>query len=814
MRLRIYTTACSLTRIGLALAFVCLLSTRVMAQSYTEGFNNIATLFTGGWAQQNLSTPIGTIPTWIQGNPTIFPAQSGADTTYILGNYNNVSGANTISNWLFTPVRTMSNGHTISFWTRTTTPGTTVYPDRMQVRLSTNGSSVNVGATNTSVGDYTTLLLDINPTLSTTGYPSVWTQYTATISGLAGPTAGRIAFRYFVTNGGPSGANSDNIGIDNVAYTVPVSADIEMVSADTLEYTITPENHQFQGPYTGVIRNNGTSNITGAFMRVNVYDGTNTQVYTANSATVATLAPGATATVTVPAAVGLAPDLYTIEYLAKHSAVDGNLLNDSLFNGVLVDPTIYARDNGNVIGSLGIGAGNGGYLGQMFHLNAADNIDSVLLFLNGGTGYTGEPIAACFWNIVAGEPGTIIGYTDTLFHVDDNGGVYVLPTHGGSLSLPAGDFVVTAIEFDSTLGLGLASSIFTLGTTWVNWPTSPAGGWANNEFFGVSGFNHPYVIRPILSNCPAYTSTTSSTQSACGATTGTATIAVGGGPGPFTYLWSNGNTNATATNLAAGNYTVTVSDGNGCTVSGSVAVTNPNAPTGTVVAPTPAPCFGGNGTAGVIASGGTPTYTYLWSNNATTGVITAPAGTYSVTVTDAAGCQVVVGPATITQPTAITSTVTNTQESAPGATDGSASVNAVGGTPPYTYLWSNGGTTGTITQLGAGSYSVTVTDANGCTLTSSTSVVVGIDATIGNVTFGAYPNPNDGNFQIAIGTIEPTDIAVEITDLMGKVVYSTTAAYATEFKREVNLGGQAAGIYVIRMKAGEVARTFKIEVKH
>jgi hypothetical protein len=84
--------------------------------------------------------------------------------------------------------------------------------------MSTNGSSTNVGSTATSVGDFTTLLLDINPTYTTSGYPNAWTQFLVTISGLGGPTSGRLGFRYFDENGGPSGARSDYIGIDTVQF--------------------------------------------------------------------------------------------------------------------------------------------------------------------------------------------------------------------------------------------------------------------------------------------------------------------------------------------------------------------------------------------------------------------------------------------------------------------------------------------------------------------------------------------------------------------------------------------------------------------
>lgn len=185
---------------------------------YSEDFATVVPL-PAGWAQQNLSLPVGT-SNWFQGNTAVFTAQNGATNSYIGANFNNISGAGTISNWLFMPNVTMRNGDIFTFWTRIATGGG-AFPDRLQVRMSTNGASVNAGANNTSVGDFTTLLLDINPTYTSTGYPQVWTQYTITISGLAGPTSGRLAFRYFVENGG-TGANSNYIGIDNVAYnTVP-----------------------------------------------------------------------------------------------------------------------------------------------------------------------------------------------------------------------------------------------------------------------------------------------------------------------------------------------------------------------------------------------------------------------------------------------------------------------------------------------------------------------------------------------------------------------------------------------------------------
>ncbi|HKP54867.1 MAG TPA: choice-of-anchor J domain-containing protein [Chloroflexia bacterium] len=170
-----------------------------------------------GWPTQNNSHPAGTGGGWSQGDSTTFSAHSGAPNSYAAANFNSGLGIATISNWMLTPHVALANGNIFTFWTRTV--AASEYPDRLQVRLSTAGASTNVGTSATSVGDFTTLLLDINPSYSFNGYPSVWTQYTITLSGIPAGATGRIAFRYFVEDGGPDGSNSDYIGIDTITYT-------------------------------------------------------------------------------------------------------------------------------------------------------------------------------------------------------------------------------------------------------------------------------------------------------------------------------------------------------------------------------------------------------------------------------------------------------------------------------------------------------------------------------------------------------------------------------------------------------------------
>lgn len=197
------------------------------AQAYTESFNDISTLPGSGWHIQNNSTPVGVLG-WFQGTatnatptPGPFNANTGAANAYIAANFNSTGSSGTISNWLVTPNRILRNGDVFTFYTRkpTISGGMTDYPDRLEVRMSTNGASTNVGTGATGLGDFTTLLLSVNPTLVANVYPQTWTQFTITISGLPAPTSGRIAFRYFVTGAGSLGTNSDYIGIDDVVYT-------------------------------------------------------------------------------------------------------------------------------------------------------------------------------------------------------------------------------------------------------------------------------------------------------------------------------------------------------------------------------------------------------------------------------------------------------------------------------------------------------------------------------------------------------------------------------------------------------------------
>lgn len=206
------------------------------------------------------------------------------------------------------------------------------------------------------------------------------------------------------------------------------------------------------------------------------------------------------------------------------------------------------------------------------------------------------------------------------------------------------------------------------------------------------------------------------TPVACqGEATGAINLTAEFGTPPYTFLWSNGATTEDITNLAAGTYTVTITDANGCTLVQTymVATVNPIILEGTVIS---VDCNGAStGGVDLTVSGGSGPYAFMWSNGTSNEDLTnVPAGTYSVTVTDSNECTDM-ATFTITEPDEITLSITNPDIVCGGTNSGSITVFPAGGTAPYTYLWSNGTTGNVIDDIPAGAYTVTVTDANGCT---------------------------------------------------------------------------------------------------
>ena len=302
---------------------------------------------------------------------------------------------------------------------------------------------------------------------------------------------------------------------------------------------------------------------------------------------------------------------------------------------------------------------------------------------------------------------TIVSGTTTITNVSCNGGsngaINLTPTGGVSpFSYNWGGGITT----EDRTGLSAGSYSVTITD-------------ANGCFGTVPGnITQPTAI---------IASVSSQTNISCnGGSTGAATISASGGTGAFTYSWTpSGGTAATASGVTAGTYTCTITDANSCTKTQNVTITQPTAITSSVSSQSNVSCFGGsNGSATITASGGTGAFTYSWSPSGGTAATATglSVGTYTCTITDANGCtknQVV----TITQPTAIVNgTFATTNVSCFGGSNGAINLTPTGGTAPYTFNWGGGITTEDRTGLTAGSYSVTITDANSCTASVSSTI--------------------------------------------------------------------------------------------
>jgi gliding motility-associated-like protein len=235
------------------------------------------------------------------------------------------------------------------------------------------------------------------------------------------------------------------------------------------------------------------------------------------------------------------------------------------------------------------------------------------------------------------------------------------------------------------------------------------------------------IATPVIVPSPpalAPVATTQQDVTCFGSTNGSTIVAAAGGTGALSYKWSDpaGQTTVSAVNLAAGTYTVTVTDANGCTGKSSATITQP--PVLTVsTASVAVKCFGdATGSATATGGGGVSPYQYAW-NNMASGPANAniPAGGYTVTVTDANGCQKAAF-TTVVQPPVLSATTSVVNAGCQGGSDGTATVSPAGGTAGpggvYTYKWNTlpQQTTKTATGLKAQTYTVTVTDANGCTV--------------------------------------------------------------------------------------------------
>lgn len=292
-------------------------------------------------------------------------------------------------------------------------------------------------------------------------------------------------------------------------------------------------------------------------------------------------------------------------------------------------------------------------------------------------------------------------------------------------------------------------------------------------------------------------------------------------PISYLYQWSNGSTDSLATNLIAGNYTVTVTDANGCSVTHAVVINEP-AIINITVSKSNVNCNGGSdGTAAIAASGGTSPYTYSWNTNP---VQTAPfinnlpGAFYTATVTDAMGCTKT-GMVEIRVPDILIAYSVPNNPDTIGASDGEINLLVTGGIAPYTHLWSNGVTTEDVSNMSAGTYFCTTTDRNGCAVLTITSLFdPPLFAPFGNVNKSVltdennllvYPNP--------VSDLLIIEFRDELVEKYSLKIYATTGQLVHESffssdnkSKIIDMTDIHPGIYILNLKSRNTVKSFRI----
>ena len=732
-----------------AFSFFALTVGSVQAQSFSESFNDITTLAGSGWATTNASVAVGST-SWFQGNPTSaggpFDSYNGATNAYIGANYNNTGNVGTISNWLMTPNRTFRNGDVLTFYTRKPSPDT--YADRLEVRLSTNGASTNVG-TGSGVGDYTTLLLSINPNLTLGVYPTTWTMYTVTISGLPAPTSGRLAFRYFVTSAGLSGTNSDYIGIDQVDYTPYVCPAFTMTPGGALTGAAAGQAYSASLSQTGALGAPSYAVTAGALP----------PGLTLSSAGTISGTPTATGTfnftVTVSDASGCSgSQAYSI------TSVCGP--NPTSLNGL---PTLC--DNAGAYTLIEGSPAGGSYSGTGVSGGMFDPMLGTQTITYDYTDPYGCPYSSSNTITVNTSP-TVT--QDPFNNVCIDAGTQALI--GGS---PAGG---------TYSGTGVSGSDFdpTAGTQTLTYSYTDANGCSNSA-------SATFTVNP-LPNVTA--NAAGNITNGCSGTDIVLT-----GSGATSYMWS-GNVidGVTFATTVTTDYVVVGTDANGCSNSDTITVTVLPLPT---VSVDPWSTCENGGT--LTLSGGMPAGG-VYSGTGVTGSDFDPSvGTQNITYTytDANGC-------TNTAQAAVT------VNSAPNVTLALAvshlciynSAITISGGSPAGGTYSGTGVSGgsfdpSVAGIGATNITYNYTDANGCSNMASEMMVVdeclGINEESASV-ISVYPNPGTGLFEVSGLNSNST---ITIVDAQGRVVNFTQNTISNT-QVSINISAMPGGIYLLNVE--------------
>ena len=586
----------------------------------------------------------------------------------------------------------------------------------------TNGPCIDVFVSNVTVYDMPLPVGTTTPVLCNSGNDG-----TATVTTPIGPGPGPFTFQWDANAGNQVTNPASNLGAGN--YTVVVTDQTTgctgQVTLTVTEPAVALSATQLQVDPSCNGFSDGTATATGI-------GGTGPYTYSWNTTPVQN----------TQTATGLAAGTYTATVTDANgctTTVSATLIDPA---GLVLNPTMTAANCGQPDGATNVtvtsgGSGNFSYswdTAPVQNTQATTNVPAGTYTVTVTDNITGcTETATITVTTTAGITATATFIQDALCNGSTDGQASATPTGGtGPYTY---SWNTTPVQTGSTVTAGAGT--YTVVIT---------------DFFGCTGSDVVTINEPT----PVVASVPASTNASCfGAADGDATAAGAGGTPGYTYSWNTApvQTTITATGLAPGNYIVTVTDLNGCSSTAAVTILDGPQMSSTVTGVN-VTCFGGNdGSADLTPIGGTGPYTYNWtpSGSGAEDPNGLTAGTHIVTITSQEGCTVN-DTIIITEPTPVVAVVDSSFDViCNGAADGQAFASGSGGTGPYTYSWNSAPvqTGANATGLPFGPYTVTVTDANGCTATANANIgePAALAATTGS--FNAYCGVDQGTVWIS-----------------------------------------------------------------
>lgn len=421
----------------------------------------------------------GATAAWFQGNPAVVVSYNGPDSGYIAANYQCVTGTNNIDNWLVLPELNVASSDVLSFFSQASNGST--FPDSIRVMYSAAGDSIPEATSWVELGRFK---------VNTAG---VWQQnaFPAT----AASANGRFAIRYAVVDGGPSGSNSDYIGIDKIEVGTPTGAvDVAMDNSFPYQYTMFPLSQTVGTTFNANVKNNSlVSGSTTLTIDVFLNDILN-QVYTDQFGPFS-VGPGATINVGTSIFTPADTGVYIVRYLTSTTG-DSDASNDTLFQFFVVDDSTYARDyavvDGAIANSLGV-TGAPVQLGQLYDAYIGGTVYSASAFVIPSASAAGNNINFSVFDVAAGVPNTLLGTTsDYTLSIADTGGLFVTLPFATAVPVTGGtQFCVSHNQVDTNfVGIALCDDIYTPATVLFN---IDGGGWTD---LTAAGFTGSFIIRP------------------------------------------------------------------------------------------------------------------------------------------------------------------------------------------------------------------------------------------------------------------------------------------------------------------------------